>query len=103
VIFARWRRTRAFVKTWRERPYTRFAMAYVPAMSLLYGLAFSNLGIIVRQRVVILPLLLALVSAPAVARPVRARRLQPAFAGHRDPELRRRAVKPGVKSGAGVR
>ena len=36
------------------------------ALALLYGLAFANLGIIARQRVVVLPFLMSLLAIPRV-------------------------------------
>jgi hypothetical protein len=57
-IFARWRGALELLRNWRSNAYLRFGLPFLLAMSLMYGLAFANLGIIARQRAVILPFLL---------------------------------------------
>lgn len=69
VVFMRRREAWAVLRTWRASAFTRFGLPFTLAMALLYGLAFANLGIIARQRVVILPYLLLLAASPALVRP----------------------------------
>ena len=60
-----WRRRStawSFVKNWRHDAFTRFGLVFSLGISLMYGLAFANLGIIARQRAVILPYLMTLVT-----------------------------------------
>jgi hypothetical protein len=58
LIGSRWREAREFLRGWRSNAYLRFGLPFMLATSLMYGLAFANLGIIARQRAVILPILL---------------------------------------------
>jgi len=51
-----------FLKNWRHDPFSRFGLVFTLGISLMYGLAFANLGIIARQRAVILPFLMTLVT-----------------------------------------
>jgi hypothetical protein len=60
IVWIRRRAAWASIKEWRNNPFTRFGLAFTMGMSLMYGLAFANLGIIARQRAVILPYLLTL-------------------------------------------
>jgi hypothetical protein len=46
----------------------RFAFPLVMGISLMYGLAFANLGIISRQRSIILPFMLTLLAAGRLGR-----------------------------------
>lgn len=62
IVLSRWRTAWPFFKDWRSNPFTRFGIVFVIGMALMYGLAFSNLGIIARQRSIILPYLLTLVT-----------------------------------------
>jgi hypothetical protein len=73
IVFTRWRVAWVSLKAWRANSFTRFAVPLVLAMALMYGLAFGNLGIIARQRAVILPFLLTLVSGTVLALPASAR------------------------------
>ncbi|HXK17611.1 MAG TPA: hypothetical protein VNG33_07405, partial [Polyangiaceae bacterium] len=62
IVWLRRRTAWALVKNWRQSAFTRFGAAFSFGISLMYGLAFANLGIIARQRAVILPYLLTLVT-----------------------------------------
>jgi hypothetical protein len=62
LVFARRETAWAFLKDWRSNPFTRVGLVFVLGIALMYGMAFSNLGIIARQRSIILPYLLALVT-----------------------------------------
>ncbi|MES1182701.1 MAG: hypothetical protein ABUL60_02745 [Myxococcales bacterium] len=57
----------AFLSAWRTHRILRFALPFTGAMALVYGMAFANLGIIARQRAVILPFMLLLVSVRHLA------------------------------------
>jgi hypothetical protein len=59
-----WRRKDAWalLRTWRDSRFVRFGLPFTIVMALMYGMAFANLGIIARQRAVILPFMLLLVS-----------------------------------------
>lgn len=52
----------AFLRNWRQYRLLRFALPFTFAMALMYGMAFANLGIIARQRAVILPFMLLALS-----------------------------------------
>lgn len=56
----------AGLRGWRQNRFTAVAAPLTLSLSLLYGLAFWNLGIIARQRIVVLPFLLSLVAIPKV-------------------------------------
>lgn len=80
IALVQWRPIWSFLKNWRDNAFSRFALPLVLGISLMYGLAFANLGIIARQRSVILPFMLMLLAAarlgrrestPTVLRPVR--------------------------------
>lgn len=47
---------------WKRSRFLRFGLFVTLLISLLYGLAFANMGIIVRQRVVILPFLFVILA-----------------------------------------
>lgn len=61
IVISRRHTAWAFLKAWRSNPFTRFGLVFVIGIALMYGMAFSNLGIIARQRSIILPYLLSLV------------------------------------------
>lgn len=86
-----WRRRRSLpvlVKNWRGDRLVRFALPLTLAYILMIGLAFGNLGIISRQRVVVLPFLFLLLEAfPREAR-ARARLRGPLRAGPHPPHGR---------------
>lgn len=58
-----WRPIWNFLKNWRQNAFVRLALPLVFGISLMYGLAFANLGIIARQRSIILPFMLVLLAA----------------------------------------
>lgn len=62
VVF-QWRPIWSFLSNWRDNAFVRFAFPFVIGISLMYGLAFANLGIIARQRSVILPFMMTLLAA----------------------------------------
>ena len=64
VVLSRRHNAWSIMKNWRSSAFTRFGMAFVLGISLMYGLAFANLGIIARQRAVLLPFLLTLITGP---------------------------------------
>ncbi|HKY37043.1 MAG TPA: hypothetical protein VJN18_13950 [Polyangiaceae bacterium] len=70
IVWVRRRTAWAFIKDWRSNAFARFSLVFTLGISLMYGLAFANLGIIARQRAVILPYLLTLAAGHlfAVAR-----------------------------------
>lgn len=73
LVLRRRRRVRGVFSGWRQSRFLALGIPFFLALTLLYGVAFANLGIIARQRVVLLPLLLAVLAltssetAPAVA------------------------------------
>jgi hypothetical protein len=80
-----YRNRKAFLpvlKQWRTNRFFVVAAPFALGMTLMYGLAFANLGIIARQRIVILPFLVALIAIPArrqvaaAVRPALTRRTQ---------------------------
>jgi len=65
-----WRRRREFwqvVRNWRE-PYIGFILAFALQFSLVFAAAISNFGILARQRIMLLPLVLMLLCAKASTR-----------------------------------
>lgn len=65
--FVLWRRRHGLgvaLRRWREDRFLAVAAPLALALALMYGLAFANLGIIARQRVVVLPFLLCLLAIP---------------------------------------
>jgi hypothetical protein len=60
------------LRRWRTDRLIRVALMLALVLTLAYGLNYGNLGIIARQRVVILPFLFIVLGAPAVV--MRARR-----------------------------
>lgn len=70
LVVIRRRHVRALLGTFRSNAFLRYAVPFVLGISLMYGLAFANLGIIARQRSIILPFMLVLlyrVTQPAIA------------------------------------
>jgi hypothetical protein len=60
-----WRRRRAFwavVRHWRD-PYVGFALAFAVQFCVIFAVATSNFGILVRMRIMVLPVLLMLFCA----------------------------------------
>jgi hypothetical protein len=91
-VLVGWNRNRIWsvVSSWRLNRLLRFAIPFSLLYILMIGLTFQNLGIIARQRALVMPaLLLMLVAAPAPrtrsVRAMRARRLwrTPALASAR--------------------
>lgn len=68
IALVQWRSIWSFARNWRDNAFLRLAFPLVGGISLMYGLAFSNLGIIARQRSVILPFMLALLAGIRLAR-----------------------------------
>lgn len=67
-----WRRRREFwqvVRNWRE-PYVGFILAFALQFSLVFAAAISNFGILARQRIMLLPLVLMLLCAKASTKDV---------------------------------
>jgi hypothetical protein len=62
IALTRWRAIWAVIRHWRDNAFMRIAFPFVMGISLMYGLAFANLGIIARQRSVILPFMLTLLA-----------------------------------------
>jgi hypothetical protein len=62
IALFRWRAVREFIRHWRDNAFLRIALPLVIGISLMYGLAFANLGIIARQRSIILPFMLTLLA-----------------------------------------
>jgi hypothetical protein len=63
-----WKRFRQFPKYWRTSPFLVFSMGYLAAFILAFS-SFGNFGILVRQRVLMLPFFLLLLALPAPVRP----------------------------------
>lgn len=92
LLFLLWRRRRAFwaaLRNYRANPFVLFILVYTSQVLLLFSVAINNLGLLVRQRVMVVPFVMmlmctglsaaharALQTAPGSARPVdvRARR-----------------------------
>lgn len=68
IALVQWRRIWPFIKAWRDSAFTRFAAPLTFGIALMYGLAFANLGIIARQRSIILPFMLSLLAAIKLTR-----------------------------------
>jgi hypothetical protein len=54
------------LRAWRENRFLALAAPLGLSLAMLYGLAFANMGIIARQRIVVLPFLLVLLALPKV-------------------------------------
>jgi len=92
LVFRRRRDIVVAMRGWRENRFLVFAYPVGISLALLYGLAFSNLGIIARQRVVVLPFLLSLL---AVSQSTQAPDgIRPSARPLRMPTTRRRAALP---------
>lgn len=59
----------AGLRGWRTNRFARLAAPLGGALAMLYGLAFANLGIIARQRVLVLPFTLSLLAIPRILSP----------------------------------
>lgn len=68
LMFFRRRELKQVLRVWRHNRLIRFAVPGILLLSFLYGLAFANLGIIARQRVVILPPLFIFLGATSAIR-----------------------------------
>lgn len=64
VLFRTRRGLGTTLRYWRDNRFTLIAVPLGMALSLLYGLAFANMGIIARQRVLMLPFLISLLAIP---------------------------------------
>jgi hypothetical protein len=64
LVFRSRRGLRAGLKTWRENRFAGLALPVTLGLGFFYGLAFANLGIIARQRTLLLPFLLSLLAIP---------------------------------------
>lgn len=62
LLLRRRRHLGATLRAWRTIPLLRLALPALGLTALMYGLAFSNLGIITRQRVILLPLCFIIVA-----------------------------------------
>jgi hypothetical protein len=60
LVFVRRKRIVAALRGWRHNRMLRFALPMSALYILMIGLTFSNLGIIARQRVLVLPFLFAI-------------------------------------------
>jgi hypothetical protein len=58
-VWKRWRTLMAAVRQWRE-PFTAFILMYCLLFSVAFAAATSNFGILVRERIMMVPLLLML-------------------------------------------
>jgi len=59
VVLYRRRTSWAAVRNWRRHRFLRLALPLALLYTLMIGITFSNLGIVARQRVLVLPLLFA--------------------------------------------
>lgn len=83
VALARRRAVLLALRKWRRHRLLRFGLPLLVAYTLMIGLAFGNLGIIARQRVLVFPfMILFLVAAPDPA----------AVTGAAEPQVTRRAA-----------
>lgn len=69
VMFARRRSVGASLRRAREDPWIPYAVALVVGWGIVLGSVIFNVGILVRQRTVLMPLLLGLVAAEACSSP----------------------------------
>jgi hypothetical protein len=91
LFFLAWRRRRecwALMRKWRD-PYVGFVLAYALQFSVIFAAATSNFGILVRQRIMVVPIVLMLFCAKLPAREVVVAPL-----ARRDPRLRTRLPLP---------
>lgn len=71
LMFFRRKELRQVLRSWRNNRLIRFAVPGILMLSFMYGLAFANMGIIARQRIVVLPPLFIFLGATSA---IRARR-----------------------------
>jgi hypothetical protein len=83
LVWVRRQRVYDTVRSWREQRLLRFALPFLLLGGFMYGFGFANLGILARQRVLLLPFLFILPTAmwsaarrpaaarPAIAQPIR--------------------------------
>jgi hypothetical protein len=72
LFFWAWRRRREFwalIREWRD-PYVGFLLAFALQFSVIFAAATSNFGILVRQRIMLIPIVLMLFCAKLPARGV---------------------------------
>lgn len=62
LLLYRYRGFAVVMRNLRRSRFLAFSLPIVVAMTLMYGMAFSNLGIIARQRVIILPFFFAIIA-----------------------------------------
>lgn len=96
LLWFAWKRRRrllAALQNWRE-PFVAFILVYSLIFSVAFAAATSNFGILVRERIMMVPLLLMLFCARL--EPLRAKRLRPvrnfAFPGMRPVALSKRGL-----------
>ncbi|MFZ1411274.1 MAG: hypothetical protein WAS07_07450 [Micropruina sp.] len=78
-----WKRFRQFPKYWRTSPFMVFSITYVLGFIVAFS-SFSNFGILVRQRVLMLPFFLVLLALPKPVQPSVYAQQEKVFARARD-------------------
>lgn len=63
LVIRRWRRVTTAVKQFRSSRILRFGLPFILLYTLMLGVAIGNMGILVRQRIHIIPLLLVWLEA----------------------------------------
>jgi hypothetical protein len=63
LFLVRWRWVWAAVRSWRRQPYVVFCLAYVVLFVIAFS-SFANFGLLARQRVQLLPILLVFLAIP---------------------------------------
>ena len=78
MLFSYRRGLGAVKRIWRTNRFTVLAAPLGMSLAMLYGLAFANLGIIARQRVLVLPFVVSLLALTRIYGPRPAPREEPA-------------------------
>ena len=63
LFLLRWRWVWAALRSWRRQPYVVFCLAYAALFVIAFS-SFSNFGLLARERVQLLPILLVFLAIP---------------------------------------
>jgi hypothetical protein len=90
ILWVRRRQLYGLARIWRRHRVVRFGVVFVAIYTVALGLNFANLGLIARQRTLMLPLFFLVVEAGALAVPAArqaASRFRPGYSRGRHPAV----------------